>query len=62
MTYEQMQQAIESGEATKQYYKPSESYEWVIDGQFYTRSGQELRDPSEFEPDEDGCYEPFGDE
>jgi hypothetical protein len=45
------------------YYKPSESMEYIdAQGNFYNRSFQRLRNPKEYEPDEDGCYTPFGDE
>lgn len=45
------------------YYGPSDSYELMDQetGQFYNRSGQELRDPEEYNECSEG-YTPFGDE
>lgn len=45
------------------YYGPSDSYELMDPetGQFYNRSGQELRDPEEYDPNSES-YTPFGDE
>lgn len=45
------------------YYEPSGTYELMDEktGQFYNRSGQELRDPEEYNPYSEG-YTPFGDE
>lgn len=45
------------------YYSPSGSYEYYdSDTQtYYTRSGEELRDPSEYDEYSEG-YTPFGDE
>ena len=45
-------------------YAPSDSMEFYDDetDTYYNRSGQQLRNPLEYEPDEDGTYEPFGDE
>ena len=45
------------------YYPPSESMEYQDqNGNFFSRNFQRLRNPSEYLPDEDGCYTPFGDE
>ena len=44
------------------YYEPSESWELVDEnGQYYNSSGQELRDPEEYDCNSEG-YTPFGDE
>ena len=45
------------------YYLPSDSNEYYDDETetYYNRSGQELRDPEEYNPDSEG-YTPFGDE
>lgn len=45
------------------YYAPSDSYEFMDKetGQFYNRSGDELRDPQEYDEDSEG-YTPWGDE
>ena len=54
---------IDNGEVSLEYYSPSQSQEWCDnEGNYYNRSGSRLRDVREFGPDEDGCYEPFGDE
>lgn len=48
---------------TLQYYSPSDSKEWYDEetDQFYSRGGDPLRHPSEYDEWEDG-YTPFGDE
>lgn len=58
MTKEEVQQL------PLEYYPPSQSMEHYDEeeGVFYNRSGNRLRNIEEYQPDEDGCYEPFGDE
>lgn len=55
---------VEAKQLRMEYYSPSGSMEWFEEetGNYYNRSGQLLRNPSEYEPDEDGCHTPFGDE
>lgn len=55
-------QRIKNGELYEEYYSPSESTEYT-DGQgnWFNHFGQELRDPSEYDPTSEG-YTPFGDE
>jgi len=54
---------MENNNLARAYYSPSESYEWIDikTGQFYNRSGDELRNSEEFDPNAEG-YTPFGDE
>lgn len=49
---------------TLEYYEPSDSMELYNSKThtYYNRSGSQLRNPSEYKPDPDGIYEPFGDE
>ena len=50
------------GYLTMEYYSPSQSIEWCTDnGIYYNRNGNRLRDPSEYNPRNEG-YTPFGDE
>ncbi len=44
-----------------EYYSPSDSYEYWDGSHFYNRSGDQLRDPAEYDPYSEG-YTPFGDE
>lgn len=46
-----------------EYYYPSDSYELYDPktGQFYNQSGQELREPQDYDESMEG-YTPFGDE
>ncbi len=48
----------------QKYYKPSETMEYYDSetDTWYKNDGTPLMNPSVFEPDEDGCYTPFGDE
>lgn len=47
----------------KEYYSPSDSYEYYDyeSDTYYNLSGQRLRNPSEYNPNQEG-YTPFGDE
>lgn len=45
----------------KEYYPPSNSYEYWDGTHFYNLSGQQLRDPNEYNVHSEG-YTPFGDE
>ncbi len=59
MTYDEMTQQIESGNA---YYDRSyPGGAWVVDDCYYNRFGQQLRDPEEYNTNSEG-YTPFGDE
>ena len=59
--FQEFQQKINNGDVWLEYYAPSDSEEYT-DGQiFYNRSGQQLRDPEEYDPNGEG-YTPFGDE
>jgi len=49
------------GLVMEHYYKPSDSLEYFDGGTFYNKSGQQLRDPSEYEQKTEG-YTPYGDE
>ena len=48
-------------EMEKEYYPPSDSYEYFDGTTFYNMSGDELRSPSEYCNSGEG-YTPFGDE
>jgi len=45
----------------EKYYPPSDSYEWFDGEYYYNSSGQQLRNPQEYDDSEEG-YTPFGDE
>ena len=49
------------GKVEKEYYSPSESYEYFYNGDFYNLSGQQLRSPNDYNQHSEG-YTPFGDE
>ena len=51
----------EVGVVKREYYSPSESYEYFDGENYYNSFGQQLRSPSEFNPYSEG-YTPFGDE
>jgi hypothetical protein len=55
---------MDEEELGKEYYPPSQSMELYSNKTktFYTFNGQQLRNPREYQPDEDGTLEPFGDE
>jgi len=57
-TFEEL---YEMGLIEKEFYPPSDTYEYFHDGYFYNLSGQQLRDPEDFNPRSEG-YTPFGDE
>lgn len=52
---------LEAGELTKEYYSPSDSFEYFDGENYYNASGDLLRDPSEYDVYSEG-YTPFGDE
>lgn len=47
----------------EEFYQPTRTYEWYDphDDQWYNQSGQEIRNPDEYDPS-DFEYMPFGDE
>jgi hypothetical protein len=45
----------------ERYYSPSNSHEQYDGEHFYNANGDQLRDPSEYDPYSEG-YTPFGDE
>lgn len=49
------------GEVGREYYSPSDSYEYFDGETFYNVSGQQLTDPSNYDTSSEG-YTPFGDE
>ena len=55
------QQKIANGDVWLEHYGPSGSSEYTDGETWYNRSGQQLRDPEEYNPHSDG-YTPFGDE
>ena len=55
------QQKVENGDVWLEYYAPSDSEEYTDGETFYNRSGQQLRNPEEYDPNGEG-YTPFGDE
>lgn len=57
-TFEEL---LEIGEISREYYSPSDSYEYFDGENFYDIDGQILRDPEEYDPYSEG-YTPFGDE
>jgi hypothetical protein len=57
----EFQQKINNGDIWLDYYAPSDSEEYTDGQTFYNRSGQQLRDPEEYDPNGEG-YTPFGDE
>jgi hypothetical protein len=59
--FQELQRKIHSGEVWLDYYAPSDSEEYTDGQTFYNKSGQQLRDPEEYNPYSDG-YTPFGDE
>jgi len=52
---------IDISDLEKEYYSPSDSYEYWDGEYFYNRMGNKLRNPSEYRRDSEG-YTPFGDE
>ena len=58
---QEFQQKINNGEVWEEYYAPSASEEYTDGRFFYNRSGQQLRNPKEYDPNGEG-YTPFGDE
>jgi len=56
-----MKTLIELQDLEKEYYPPSDSYEYWDGNYFYNNSGQQLRTPSEYNEYSEG-YTPFGDE
>ena len=58
---EAMKTLIELQDLEKEYYPPSDSYEYWDGNYFYNNSGQQLRTPSEYNEYSEG-YTPFGDE
>ena len=56
-----LDELYENGEIEQAYYGPSDSYEFFDGENFYNASGQQLRDPSEYDCSSEG-YTPFGDE
>ena len=59
--FQEFQQKINNGDVWLEYYAPSDSEEYTDGQTFYNRSGQQLRDPEEYDPNGEG-YTPFGDE
>ena len=56
-----LEELVENGEITIEYYAPSDSYEYFDGTYYYNRSGQQLIDPSNYDINSEG-YTPFGDE
>ena len=56
-----MEELLELGEVTRQYYFPSSSKEFFDGCNFYNLQGEILRDPEEYNVYSEG-YTPFGDE
>ena len=56
-----LEELVENGEITREYYSPSDSYEFFDGITYYNSTGEQLRDPSEYDQYSDG-YTPFGDE
>ena len=52
---------LENGEITREYYGPSDSFEYYDGENFYNENGQILRNPSEYNVYSEG-FTPFGDE
>ena len=55
------EQRITEGKVWKSFYSPSGSNEWFDGNTYYNNSGEELRDPCEYDECSEG-YTPFGDE
>jgi len=51
----------EDGKMDLAYYSPSDSMEYYDGENYYNASGDQLRDPEEFDPHSEG-YTPWGDE
>jgi len=59
--YDDAEEEFNPSDMEKEYYPPSDSYEWFDGKYYYNSSGQQLRDPEEYDDSEEG-YTPFGDE
>lgn len=59
--YDDFQIKIKNGDVWLEYYKPSESKEYTDGENWYNRSGEQLRDPMEYD-DSDPEWTPMGDE
>lgn len=62
MTYEERTKRTKEGLMYFNSNYPGGAYYDIEDETYYNHSGQRLRPIEHYQPDEDGCYEPFGDE
>ena len=56
-----MEELYDMGEVDKEYYYPSDSWEYFDGTYFYNRDGERLRELREYDTHSEG-YTPFGDE
>lgn len=61
MNYEELQEKIENGDLWEDFYEPTGTYEFTDGRNWYNKSGQELKDPEEYDYLAEG-WTPFGDE
>lgn len=62
MTYEERLEKEKTGELVFDTNYPGGAFYEESTDTHYNHSGQRLRPIGDYYPDEDGCYEPFGDE